>query len=212
MAFSTNTIGANDGLAINGKNDLFNPEVQHMAGETNGRRKLTTYLMGPMAKMSDGDGHKQWRQELAPKLDALGIRSIDPWSTEFVAWMKEEYAGREEFINFVDVMRGLREFDALRRIGERFWEADAEAVRVSDFGIVRLLVDDATIGTIRELQRFHELKKPVFALTDRPEAHYSLHVYDLILTHGGAFFTDADELLVELQRRMNLVGDLLFMG
>lgn len=116
--------------------------------------KTKCYLVGHM-QYENGRG---WREELKPKLSALGITAFDPYHKPFIDDVVEDekaradlgdWMRREEFDWVAERMRSVRNFDL-------------RLCDLSDFIIAHINPSVASWGSAEEIVTSCRMKKPTF--------------------------------------------------
>ena len=113
-----------------------------------------TYLVGHMQYLSG----RNWREEVAKKLDKLNITSFDPYKKPFVQDVEEDETSR---IQMEDWMR-TKQYDRVTTRMKKVRSYDLNLVDRSDFIIAHLVPDVASWGSAEEIVTAIRMKKPVF--------------------------------------------------
>jgi nucleoside 2-deoxyribosyltransferase len=116
--------------------------------------KTKTYLVGHMQYLSG----RNWREEIAGKLEDLGITSFDPYKKPFIKDVEEDEATRQE----MDVWMKTKQYDRVTERMKTIRAYDLNLVDRSDFIIAHLVPDVASWGSAEEIVTAVRMKKPVF--------------------------------------------------
>jgi nucleoside 2-deoxyribosyltransferase len=126
-------------------------------GYLNGK---TTYLAGPMfACADDGAG---WRDEMTIKLEQFGVKVENPVKKTLQNGQTEVDEDKRTFKRLIKE----KKFDDLRRIFEPIGHADLRCVDKADFLVVVYSARLPMFGTIHEVVKACEQKKPILVKID----------------------------------------------
>lgn len=113
------------------------------------------YMIGPMDRVHDGG--IEWRKELTPWLENLGIIVLDPTNKKAECEVKEDGNTRLEIQQLKDEGR----FDEIRPKYKNVRNVDLRYCSVSDFVIARVDIDVHMCGSYEEITQCNRSKLPV---------------------------------------------------
>lgn len=150
-------------------------------------------LVGPIDGTVDyGTG---WRSRLTPKLEKLGIKVINP-TDYFKPQGMDIHTGRKA----LEEARQAADWIELVKIMDGIWRFNEELVGQATFLIANWCQRISAGGTIREMQRAFEQKKPIYVIYDKDPRAVNCHLLHLIYKNG-AIFTNEEEFIEFLKRR-----------
>lgn len=101
---------------------------------------------------------RDWREEVASKLEPIGIRCFDPYKKPFVKDIDEGESARED----MDRCLKNEQYDSLTDRMKTIRCYDLNLVDRSDFIIAHLVPDVASWGSAEEIVTAVRMKKPIF--------------------------------------------------
>ncbi len=117
------------------------------------------YLIGGMENFQNGDG---WRREVSVKLNAVNIKTFDPYLKPFVNEIKEDKEARILLNQWM--IDG--EYDKVTRRMREVRRDDLRCVDLSDFFIAYIHPKIASWGSAEEIFWANRLKKPIFLVVE----------------------------------------------
>ena len=114
-----------------------------------------TYLSGAIDFAKDHG--TSWREEITPKLKAMGIKIIDPTKKPGdVVYESEQH--------IINKYKQQEEWDKITEIAKGFRRLDLRYTDLSDFIIVYIDTGVFSFGTIDEILTAEDQHKPIFAI------------------------------------------------
>ena len=151
--------------------------------------QLKVYLCGSIQSASDsGEG---WRKIITPKLEALGIKVLNPNKLEKLDIGHTAAATQKIMKNCID-KNDWGHFDSIMKTIQR---RDFKAVKMSDFLIVYLDPAVKYGGTVAEIERARDMKIPIFAVCEKDLSTENFWVIYTIRDSDGVIFNSFDKLL-----------------
>ena len=122
------------------------------------------YLAGPMDACRD-EG-REWRDELTPFLENLGIVVLNPYNKPIL-----DECGLEDDINHSLVQQALsrKDYDEVTRLMKNIRQVDLRMTDHADAIIVNLDLTKRPCGTWEEIFTANRAKKPVIVKCDKKE-------------------------------------------
>tara|TARA_Y100001938_G_scaffold150479_1_gene241581 strand:- start:2730 stop:3269 length:540 start_codon:yes stop_codon:yes gene_type:complete len=139
---------------------------------TNILYKTKTYLVGHMQYLSGRD----WRQEVAEKLEKLSITCFDPYKKPFVKDVEEDEASRQE----METWMKTKQYDRVAERMKTVRSYDLNLVDRSDFIIAHLVPDVASWGSAEEIVTAVRMKKPIFVSMEGGKAKTPLWMLGML--------------------------------
>ena len=121
---------------------------------TNLLDKTKTYLVGHMQYVSG----RNWREEVASKLNKIGVTCFDPYKKPFIKDVEEDEATRQEMETWMKTKQYDRVTDRMKTVRAY----DLNLVDRSDFIVAHLVPEVASWGSAEEIVTAVRMKKPVF--------------------------------------------------
>ena len=143
--------------------------------------KLKAYLAGPIE--NEKDFGRGWREEISPRLLALGIVPLDPTKSP-------SFGGEKEWMKIEQrMMRAKREKDwkTFSHEMHEIWVSNKEGVDAADFLIVHCKDTDMLSGTIREMHEAYNYHLPIFLVVDGDPRKLKSHTLYMTLSRGKIF-------------------------
>lgn len=173
-------------------------------------RAVTVYLPHTIGGAQNFD--PEWKEELKHRLRVLGksigvsFRFIDPIK---VTYLIKKGGNVKDNSAYAAALVAAGKFDDLKRFMERIWGRNATSVDRADMNITwvktrkNLVALSRSVGTIRELSRANDQRKPSFLICETPHfKSINKHFLHLFLKYG-AIFRNADELIAHLVKINN---------
>ncbi len=159
-------------------------------GYLNGK---TTYLAGPMfACADDGAG---WRDEVTVKLEKLGIKVENPVKKTLQNGQTEVDEDKRTFKRLVKE----RKFNELREMFEPIGHADLRCVDKADFLVVVYSARLPMFGTIHEVVKACEQKKPILVKIDENDVNDGIvNPWLTVITKPSCWFLTWDAMFEHL--------------
>jgi len=124
-------------------------------------KNTIVYLAGALENATDGES---WRNRLAPQLENLGVKVLDPTKQMFFAQSAETPEIREQ----LKIWRQEGNFSAIHDFMKEVIRRDLRAVDISTFIVCKLEPDIPSFGTIHEVVVAATQRKPLlFILEDK---------------------------------------------
>lgn len=116
--------------------------------------KTKTYLVGHMQYLNG----RNWREEIATKLEKINVISFNPYKKPFVKDVAED----ENFRKKMDDWMKLEHYDKVVDKMKTIRSYDLNLVDRSDFIIAHLVPNVASWGSAEEIVTAVRMKKPIF--------------------------------------------------
>lgn len=117
-------------------------------------RNKRVYLAGPVDRVPDRG--QQWRDNITPFLESLGLKVFDPLKKPI-----EIGAENEEAFTVKKYLKDSENYDALSSLMKTVRGVDLRLVDISDFVIVHMDLNVHMCGTYEELFLANRQKKPI---------------------------------------------------
>lgn len=116
--------------------------------------KTKVYLVGHMQYLSG----RNWREEIAQRLEGLKITCFDPYKKPFIKDVKEDESSRKD----METWMKTKQYDRVTEKMKTVRAYDLNLVDRSDFIIAHLVPDVASWGSAEEIVTAVREKKPIF--------------------------------------------------
>lgn len=124
------------------------------------------YLSGPIQYATE----QAWNHDIKQYLkDTLGLSVLDPATDPKQQWKKE-----------LEIAQQNKDFETMRKIARSFVREDLGRVDRADFIIANLPYKVATTGTIEEIIRSNDSKKPTLLVCDKGREWIPMWFYGYI--------------------------------
>jgi len=158
---------------------------------TNLLKGQCTYLAGPMDRIEDGG--IVWRQELTPKLRAMGLGVLDPCD--------KPCAFGEEGPEFRDKINRLKiqgDFETAKALMRDISAIDLRMIDIAHFVIVYMNIDVHMCGTYHEAFTAVQQKKPILVMCEQGRENVPNWMFGVMPYQH--MFDSWDDLLAYLDR------------
>jgi len=143
--------------------------------------KYTTYLCGPMQDAVDGG--VRWRDQLTPKLEALGIEVLDPTKIE-----AEEFGSIDKAHVEIRNLVAAGNWEEWDKVLDDILKRDIDAVYKSDFIIGFYDVNMKMGGTLCEMwEAAWHRKIPVYVVSRNAKRDWNIWMLRTIRKTGRVF-------------------------
>ena len=119
---------------------------------------------------------RDWRQEVAEKLEKLSITCFDPYKKPFVKDVEEDEASRQE----METWMKTKQYDRVAERMKTVRSYDLNLVDRSDFIIAHLVPDVASWGSAEEIVTAVRMKKPIFVSMEGGKAKTPLWMLGML--------------------------------
>lgn len=147
---------------------------------------MKTYLVGAMDRVSDGG--KTWRERIAPYLNQMGVKVINPCSSPIINSLENDDTRR-----WIDYYKETGKYDKIKKHFASIRCADLRCVDVSDFIIAHIDLSIHACGTYEEIATANRQKKPVLIWCEQGKSKAPNWLF-FMLPHQH-IFGDIDDLL-----------------
>jgi hypothetical protein len=153
----------------------------------------TTYLAGPMfACIDDGAG---WRDEITGRLEGLGVKVENPVKKTLQNGQTEVDEDKRAFKRLVKE----RKFNDLRQMFHPIGHADLRCVDKADFLVAVYSAKLPMFGTVHELVKASEQKKPILVKIDEDDVNSgTINPWLTVITKPDCWFLTWDSLFAHL--------------
>lgn len=127
-------------------------------------RGLTTYLIGPIDRCANFG--TQWRDNVTPFLEALGVKVLNPNNKKFHGIAQEDTKTREH----IEYLKKTGQFEQIRQKYGWIRRVDLRCVDKSDFLIARVDLNVHTCGSYEEISCANRQKKPILCYCEHGKA------------------------------------------
>ena len=155
--------------------------------DMNRLKNHSVYMVGSMD--SDREAGAQWRDEMTPFLQSLGLRVINPY-TKPLCPCSNDPKTLEDDTNFGKIQTSLKNknYDLAKDLVKQLRATDLRFVDTSHLLLVYLDFDQLLTGTLEEIVTANRQKKPVIIKTSVPKNQMP-HWYFGMLPHELFFET-----------------------
>jgi len=144
-------------------------------------RPMKVYLAGPIQSVADGGVN--WRREITPFLQSLGIEALDP--TVYEAAELGNPTSVKDMINDSIKNEDWAEFD---RVVDLLINRDIRLVHEADFVIAVVDPNAKSAGTISEIwESVEHANIPVYAVCPNPKLEWSYWLLRTVRRNGQVF-------------------------
>jgi hypothetical protein len=154
--------------------------------------KTRCYLMGAMEN-SDG---QPWRNRIKQLLENTGITFFDPYEKPFINTVSENKKARIKLKSWMD----NGEYDLAAKRMKRVRSDDLRLCDLSDFGVVQILPNVPTWGTVEEMVWFVRCKKPLFVFVEGGKQHTPLWLMGMF---PHKYIYDSVDDIIKMLKRIN---------
>lgn len=153
----------------------------------------TTYLAGPMfAVKDDGAG---WRDAITARLENFGVKVENPVKKTLQNGQTEVDEDKRTFKRLVKE----KKFDELREIFGPIGHADLRCVDKADFLVVVYSAKVPMFGTIHEVVKACEQKKPILVKIDQDDVdNGAINPWLTVITKPSCWFVSWDAMFEHL--------------